>query len=132
MPHQVLSMPGSRVRFSRLVLFLACFSPGWCQVITSIAGTDWLFPGDGSKAINAPIGGSVGLDVATGPDGSFYIADPDNEMVMRVGTDGILHVIAGNGFVGHWGDGGLAVNAGLFNPDNVAVDAGAVRSSHVD
>jgi uncharacterized protein (TIGR03437 family) len=117
-------MRRSRARFLRALLFLTCFSPGWCQVITSIAGTDWLFPGDGSKATNAPIGGSVGLDVATGPDGSFYIADPDNEMVMRVGTDGILHVIAGNGFVGHWGDGGLAVNAGLFNPDNVAVDAG--------
>ena len=116
-------MRRSRAGFSRLFLFLACFSPGWCQVITSIAGTDWLFPGDGSKAIAAPIGGSVGLDVATGPDGSFYIADPDNEMVMRVGTDGILHVIAGNGIAGHWGDGGLAVNAGLFNPDNVAVDA---------
>jgi len=110
-------------RFSRVLLFFACVSPGYCQVITSIAGTDWLFPGDGSKAIDAPIGGSVGLDVATGPDGSFYIADGDNEMVMRVGTDGVLHVIAGNGFVGHWGDGGLAVNAGLFNVDGVAVDA---------
>ncbi len=116
-------MTGFRPRFSKVLLFLVCFSPGWCQVITSIAGTDWLFPGDGSKAINAPMGGSVSLDVATGPNGSFYIADPDNQMVMRVSTDGILHVIAGNGFAGHWGDGGLAVNAGLFNPDNVTVDA---------
>ena len=86
----------------RVVLFLTFFSPCWCQVITTIAGTDWLFPGDGSKAINAPIGGSLGLDVAAGPDGSFYIADADNQMVLRVGTDGILHVIAGNGFSGHW------------------------------
>jgi trimeric autotransporter adhesin len=119
----VAALLASMARFSRILLFLACSSPGWCQVITSIAGTDWLFPGDGSKAINAPIGGSVGLDVATGPDGSFYIADPDNQMIMRVGTDGILHVIAGNGYAGHWGDGGLAVNAALFNSDNVAVDA---------
>ncbi len=110
-------------RISGFFLFLACFLPAPGQVITSIAGTDWLFPGDGSKAINAPIGGSLGLDVATGPDGSFYIADADNEMVLRVGTDGILHVIAGNGFVGHWGDGGLAVNAALFNVSGVAVDA---------
>ena len=100
---------------SKIFLLLTACLSGWCQVITSIAGTDWLFPGDGSMAVNAPIGGSVGLDVATGPDGSFYIADADNQMVMRVGTDGILHVIAGNGFVGHWGDGGLAVNAALFN-----------------
>jgi hypothetical protein len=83
--------------------------------------------------INAPVGGSVGLDVATGPAGSFYIADPDNQMVMRVGTDGILHVIAGNGFVGHWGDGGVALNAGLFNgngvvPGGVAPGAAVVVS----
>ncbi len=110
-------------RFALGLIFLACFAPAWSQVITSIAGTDWLFPGDGSKAINAPIGGSFGLDVAAGADGSFYIADLDNTMIMRVGTDGIIHVIAGNGFVGHWGDGGLAVNAALFNAGGVAVDA---------
>ncbi len=107
----------------RLLLLLACLSSAYSQVITTIAGTDWLFPGDGAKAINAPIGGSLGLDVATGPDGSVYIADADNQMVMRVGTDGILHVIAGNGFVGHWGDQGLAVNAGLFDVGGVAVDS---------
>lgn len=110
-------------RYSGVLIFLAFVSPAWCQVITSIAGTDWLFPGDGSKAINAPIGGSFGLDVAAGADGSFYIADTDNTMVMRVGTDGIIHVIAGNGFSGHWGDSGLAVNAALFNAGGVAVDA---------
>jgi len=97
--------------------------PACGQVITSIAGTDWLFPGDGAKAINAPIGGSLGLDVAAAPDGSFYIADVDDNMILRVGTDGIVHVAAGNGFVGHTGDGGLAVNAALFNPQGVAVDS---------
>src|ERR1700692_1957394 len=117
------ALPGSISRLFKILLFLACCSSGWGAVITSIAGTDWLFPGDGSVAIHAPIGGSLGLDVAAGPGGSFYIADVDNQMVMRVGTDGILHVIAGNGFVGHWGDGGLAVNAGLFNANGVAVDA---------
>jgi uncharacterized protein (TIGR03437 family) len=119
----VPSLPDAISRLSKACLFLACCSSGWCQVITSIAGTDWLFPGDGSMAINAPIGGSLGLDVATGPAGQFYIADADNQMVMSVGTDGILHVVAGNGFAGHWGDGGLAVNAGLFNASGVAADA---------
>jgi len=120
----VLSLLGSIPRrLFKILLFLACCSPGWCQVITSIAGTDWLFPGDDSMAIHAPIGGSLGLDVAAGPAGSFHIADVDNQMVMSVGADGILHVTAGNGFVGHWGDGGLAVNAALFNANGVAVDA---------
>jgi trimeric autotransporter adhesin len=112
-----------RSTFLRAFIFLACLAPASSQVITSIAGTDWLFPGDNTKAINAPIGGSFGLDVATGPDGSFYIADADNTMILRVGTDGIVHVIAGNGFVGHWGDNGLAVNAALFNVSGVAVDS---------
>src|SRR5689334_4881364 len=80
-------------RFFRISFLAVCLLPAWSQVITTIAGTDWLFPGDGVKATNAPIGGSFGLDVAAGPDGSFYIADLDSEMVMRAGTDGIIHVI---------------------------------------
>ena len=110
-------------RLSRIAVCLSFLSPAYCQVITSIAGTDWLFPGDGAKATNAPIGGSFGLDVATARDGSFYIADTDDNMVLHVGTDGIVHVVAGNGFVGHTGDTGLAVNAALFSPVGVAVDA---------
>ena len=43
-------------------------------------------------------------------------------MVMRVGPDGIINVIAGNGLSFPSGDGGLAVNAGLSIPVSIALD----------
>src|SRR5271165_200484 len=105
-----------------------CFFIIFCQalgqnVITTIAGTDWLFPGNGLPAVNAPLGGPLGLDIAIDQAGNLYIADAVNEEVMRVGLDGILTVIAGNGIGGYSGDGGPAVSAGLSVPTSVAVDA---------
>src|SRR6267378_3522940 len=111
------------------VLIAACFSliPSKAQqrVITTIAGTDWLFPGDGRPAVNAPLGGAdFGLDVKVDGNGNYYICDGDNQMVMRVGRDGIVNVIAGNGFPFRSGDGGLAINASLSFPTAIAVDSG--------
>lgn len=111
------------MRISAVAVFVSFLAPAWSQAITTIAGTDWLFPGDNTPAVNAPLGGSLGLDVTVGPDGSFYVADADNDMVMKVATDGTLLVVAGNGIEGHTGDGGLAVNAALFGPWGVAVDS---------
>lgn len=84
------------------------------RVITTIAGTDWIFPGDGRPATQAalfPFPGVMGIALA--PNGDLLIADPGSQMVMRVGSDGILHVIAGNGLTGLSGEGGNATNASL-------------------
>src|SRR5579862_3091435 len=78
-------------------------------VVTTIAGTDWLFPGDGRPAANAPLGGSVGFDLTVDQSGNLYIADDGNVMLMRIGPDGIVNVIAGNGIEFPTGDGGLAI-----------------------
>src|SRR6202041_3430133 len=91
----------------------AAFSQG---VITTVAGTDWLFPGNGGPAVNAPLSETFGLDLALDRSGNYYIADDGNLNVMRVGKDGIINVIAGNGFSFASGNGGLAVNAGLVDP----------------
>src|SRR2546428_2363286 len=91
-------------------------------IITTIAGTDWLFPGDGRPAIDAPIGGSFLLGIAVDKQGNYYIADRDNIMVFKVTPDGILTVVAGNGILGYSGDGGPATSASLFAPEGVAVD----------
>jgi hypothetical protein len=91
-------------------------------VVTTIAGTDWLFPGDGRPAINAPLSGTVGIDVALDRDGNLYFVDFGNGMAMRVGPDGIINVIAGNGVNFNAGDGGLAINAALIYPISIAVD----------
>ena len=76
-------------------VFLFTLVPAFAQrVITTYAGADWLFPGDGRPAINAPLGGTLSLDLATDRNGNYYICDEDNSMVMRVGPDGIINVVA--------------------------------------
>src|SRR5215472_18477124 len=96
------------------------------HVITRFAGADWLFPGNGLPAMNAPLSGAEGLDVTVDNKGNYYIADAGNLMVMRVGPDGVVDVIAGNGVFFASGDGGLAVNAAVFQPTAVAVDSSGV------
>src|SRR5579864_1309100 len=103
--------------------WLALVCPAFGQgIITTFAGTDWLFPGDGRPAVQAPLGGILSLDVVTDHNGNYYICDADNAMVMRVGPDGIAHVVAGNGIISRSGDGGFAVDASLDSPLGVAVD----------
>lgn len=77
------------------------------------------FAGDGGPATSAQFEGPNGVRAA--PDGSLYIADSFNDRIRRVGTDGIITTVAGNGTAGSVGDGGLAVNAELNAPADVAV-----------
>src|SRR5258708_38805987 len=92
-------------------------------VVTTFAGTDWLFPGDGRPAVNVPLGGTLTMDLAFDRGGNTYIAVFEDNMVFRVGRDGIINIYAGNGLNTRSGDGGLAVNASLFTPSAIAVDA---------
>src|ERR1700730_6806 len=97
---------------SRYATFFAAWVLPVCPVfgqgvITTFAGTDWLFSGDGRPAVQAPIGGVLSLDVATDRNGNFYVCDADNAMIMRVGRDGIVNVVAGNGLLSQSGDGGF-------------------------
>ena len=77
------------------------------------------FSGDGVSAVAAQLNGPTG--VAVGPDGSLYIADMGNSRIRRVGPDGIITTVAGNGRSGFSGDGGPAVAARLQVPAGVAV-----------
>jgi YD repeat-containing protein len=69
------------------------------------------YSGDGGPATAAEL--NIPLDVAVGPDGSFYIADTRNQRIRRVGPDGIITTFAGNGQSGYSGDGGPATAAQL-------------------
>jgi len=93
-------------------------------VITTVAGTEWAFPGDGGPALEAPIG--FVPKVIADNLGNFYAVDPDQHLVFKVGRDGILHVIAGHGIPGFSGDGGPARNAALRGPRGIAMDAAGV------
>jgi len=55
--------------------------------------------------------------------GNLFIADTDNQLIRKVGTNGIITTVAGNGMLGYIGDGGPATNAELNYPISVAVDA---------
>ncbi len=68
-------------------------------------------------------GQSVLFDVATGPDGSVYVALPHGDQIIRVAPDGTQTVVAGNGVEGFDGDGGPATAAELGDPTGVAVAA---------
>src|SRR5262249_18283971 len=65
-------------------------------VITTVAGIgEKGFTGDDGPAISANI--TTPLMVAVGLDGSLYIADSNNNRIRRVGPDGIITTVAGNG-----------------------------------
>jgi YD repeat-containing protein len=88
-------------------------------IIVTVAGNGRSgFNGDGIPATQAslqfPLGGTVG------PDGKLYIADTLNNRIRRVGADGIIATIAGNGAFGFSGDSGPATLAALANPQHVA------------
>jgi len=78
------------------------------------------YSGDGGAATNAQLKGTVG--VAVDAAGNLFIADEDNNVIRKVGTNGIITTAAGNGTNGYSGDGGPATNAELRLPGAVAVD----------
>jgi len=95
----------------------------WSQgIITTIAGADFSFPAQPMPALGSPIGttGSVAVDNR----GTLYIADLDNNLILKVNPQGILSIAAGNGLNGFSGDGGSATTAALNSPSGIAVDGG--------
>jgi sugar lactone lactonase YvrE/uncharacterized membrane protein YgcG len=75
--------------------------------------------GDGGVATEAWLGSPQ--SVAVGPDGSLFIADSYNNRVRRVGSDGLITTVAGNGLVWWSGDGGAATETSLAYPAGIAV-----------
>ena len=91
--------------------------------ITTVAGGGALAPsptGDNGPAVNAEL--NQPRAIIFDPAGNLYIADSGNNRVRKVGTDGIITTIAGNGTPGNTGDGGPAINAQLNNPNGLAFD----------
>jgi len=62
--------------------------------------------------------------VAVDSSGNYYFSVPNQARVFKVTVStGILTVVAGNGFYGFSGDGGLATKAQLNNPAGLAFDS---------
>lgn len=99
-------------------------------IITTIVGGPWSktsgYGGDGGPAIDARLYGFPrGLVVA--PDGTIFFADSGNNVVRRIGTDGIITRYAGTQYeysnYNYGGDGGPATLARLFDPLSLALEA---------
>jgi sugar lactone lactonase YvrE len=91
-------------------------------IITTVAGNGKPgYAGDGGPATAArlwyPYG--VGVDAL----GDLFIAEEFNERVRKVGTNGIITTVAGDGKLGYSGDGGAATSARMWSPARVAADS---------
>lgn len=111
-------------------VFLALFSSAYGQpaqpgapppIITTYAGTDWVFPASNLRALDAPLGELLGVVVDA--DGNPIIADGKNCIVARIEKTGALTVLAGNGICQgiSSGDGGPAKDAALDLPSGLGL-----------
>lgn len=92
-------------------------------VITTFAGNGTGgYSGDGGPATEAAL--RFPRSVAVAPDGSVLIVDDGSFRIRRVGPDGIITTIAGDGFGGYSGDGGPATQARLLSPTDGSGGAG--------
>ncbi|HYW48285.1 MAG TPA: hypothetical protein VE959_35805 [Bryobacteraceae bacterium] len=90
-------------------------------VINNFAGNgNYGYGGDGAQAVNAELASPHG--VAVDAAGNVYVADTSNDRV-RVIANGVITTLAGNGTPGSTGDGGPAMQASIYEPATVAVDA---------
>ncbi len=95
-------------------------SPDW--MVTVVAGTGMAGSGgDDGQALDAEF--RQPTDVYVDDHDNIYVADTGNHRIRRIGTDGTVTTVAGNGVAGGEGDGGLATEAQLNHPTGITMDA---------
>jgi len=104
----------SVLRPSLVVLLLALgLPPASAQVITTIAGTQFVFPRF-VRAVDAPLDNVT--CVATDTRGNVYLCDASSDVIAKVSRDGMLTVIAGTGIRG-------GLTGAFKSPRRIAVDS---------
>lgn len=99
---------------------------GRTHMIATVAGTgERGFAGDGGEAIYAHLNEPYGVVVDQA--GTIYFADRLNRRVRRIEPPGIITTLAGDGSGKFSGDGGPATEAGLVEPNGLALDAAGER-----
>ena len=99
------------------VLPLAAAETPWSM--KTVAGCD--LAGDGGPAVFAPLGQTGGI--AVDARGNIYVSDSADHRVRRIGANGVIETVAGDGHAGLRGDGGPANRAQLRAPYGLALDA---------
>ncbi len=104
-----------------LPLAVLCCLTSSGHIISTFAGTGTGgFSGDSGAATVCHF--MVPQAVASDASGNLYIADLGNARIRKVGTDGIIHTIAGTGTPGYSGDHGPASAAMLQSPVALTTD----------
>jgi sugar lactone lactonase YvrE len=118
----IFPLPIAKAAAAALLLTAASLAQGPpIYTIQTVAGTGAAgFEGDAGAAVSAQLNNPV--QVAVDNSGNLIIADQVNHRVRRIGADGVISSIAGDGTPGFKGDGSPATAAGLYNPCGVAVD----------
>jgi DNA-binding beta-propeller fold protein YncE len=91
-------------------------------IITTIAGNgERGFSGDGRPATQAQMNEPYGIVIDRSEN--IYVADRLNRRVRRIdGASGVITTLAGNGSGKYSGDGGASAQAGLAEPNGLALD----------
>jgi sugar lactone lactonase YvrE len=106
----------------KIVLFftiILLYSGISAQIIKTVAGGG-AWPFEGQKAIQAQMSP---ISLARDTLGNVYYIDTYLNSIKKISKLGIVTTIAGNGSVGYSGDGGLAKNAQLNQPQSLAIDS---------
>ena len=85
--------------------------------LSVIAGVGYF---ENIPAKEAPSGWTLGIVKL--PDQQILVSDYKAHRIWRIDQKGILHTFAGDGVPGNSGDGGLAINARLNGPHDLALD----------
>src|SRR5690242_5587158 len=91
-----------QLRWSVVGLLWGAFNVSAQPVITTVAGTDFVFASSGAAALRAPLGDVFGVTV--NDRGEIFFSSSTHAMIMKVSPDGTLSVVAGNGIRGFSGD----------------------------
>jgi trimeric autotransporter adhesin len=105
---------------------LACLaSAAICQgqgIITTVAGSDLVYPGSSYSALSASFGQLTGVAVSP-VTGDVYFASGSRSLIVKFNrTLNSVSVVAGIGTGGYSGDGGPAANAALNSPQQLVFD----------
>lgn len=97
-------------------------------IISTVVGNGMRsYTGDGGPALmaslNAPVGQAAppAARIEFDARGNLYIADTGNNVIRRVGADGVITTVAGTGMAGATGDNGPARMAQLNGPTDIEV-----------
>ena len=91
-------------------------------IVTTFAGNgEHSDSGDGGPALKASIRSMD--DIEFNPAGELHILGTNTHKVRKITKDGKIMTVAGKGYAGFFGDGGLATKAMLQNPAAISFDS---------